>query len=623
VTTAERMGRIFKVMSVGVDNLKQTTPEAAIGDLKNLTPNAQAMLKMSILSGWAQLQLASSEQSYLEAIVQPYVAKLAPLWLTSLQEFASLRFEPEISDTLGGEVAGGNIEERYASFNREVRLNYYQRNWLNIVDAIAVLVEKDSEAVFNALDNKDVTAANGQTDGTVATSGKDMSFRDEPAAFFFILFGLAFEALVVQTREDPSQALSILQALKRILTPEVCGNAIYEDAVFNETTDTLDRLALTSTRETQSVLVEIARNLSLDHITAKSHDRDEKLSDDIEQLFELTRIIILVMVGLVPTLEDPPGVASRKLGDDGITLVQLCFQALVDVASVFPSVIRADLHACIMHCYCTLLATGICQDEVLPRVMPIFKTFLQDVIRSTSSASRLIRGCLHRMLSTLTFAQRRENDYAITCAKNTLLSMTILITTASAAIPATDNLISQAVSELLDCLQDLGLAKISAGCVRSLLVTNPKTPCDEAVGRVLWPRIIHFVSDPDAEDPESVKAPLTQALVAAVPTIKTPGRFAAMSILIPILLSRAQQTSATTNIESARKENAARLLELVTADPLAFKATVGVLDEEQRRELEGLLRAAGIGRRRDDDDEEDEDNRGEKTPAIALRMDFD
>jgi len=31
---------------------------------------------------------------------------------------------------------------------------------------------------------------------------------------------------------------------------------------------------------------------------------DEHLSDDIDQLFELTRIMVLVLTGLVPSLDD-------------------------------------------------------------------------------------------------------------------------------------------------------------------------------------------------------------------------------------------------------------------------------------------------------------------------------
>ena len=222
VTTVDRMGRIFKVLANGIDNLASSKPDAAIGDLKNLSPNAQSMLKVALLSAWAQLQLAGVEQPYLEEIVQPYVPKLAPLWLNALQEFARLRFEPEISDTLGIDTLNPDLDERYAAFNRVVRLQFYQSNWLNIVNAISVLVEKDSDAVFDALDKKEASSLVTRVNG-VSEQGKHMSFREEPVAFFFILFGLAFEALVTRAREDPSQALSILNALKRILTPVVAA----------------------------------------------------------------------------------------------------------------------------------------------------------------------------------------------------------------------------------------------------------------------------------------------------------------------------------------------------------------------------------------------------------------
>ncbi|RMZ89528.1 hypothetical protein DV736_g3242, partial [Chaetothyriales sp. CBS 134916] len=529
VTSAERMGRIFKVLANGLDNLTKEQPEASIGDLKNLSPNAQAMLKMSLLSGWAELQLSSVEQPYLEDIVQPHVPKLAPLWLGALREFAGLRFEPEISDSLGLDMLTSNLDDRYASFNRVVRLQFYQGSWLSIVNAISVLVEKDSDSVFNALEGKGKQAeihVNGRP-----SPGKDMNFREEPVAFFFILFGLAFEALVTRAREDPSQTLSILQALRKILTPAISGNAVHEDVVFNEITDTLDRLALTSTSQTQSVLVEIARNLSIDHPSAKSdEEREEKLSEDIEQLFELTRIITLGLTGMIPTLEDPPGSSTRQLGPEAVALVVQSVRALVDVAEVFPVVIRADLHACIFHCYCTILATGICQEEVLPSILPVFRTFLQSAVRdakgnnttTTTLTSRLVRGSLHQMLVVLSVAQRRDNDFSVTCAKNTLLSITILLSSASMVIPSNDDLVRKAVEEMLDCLQDVGLAKVAANCVRTLLNANPKTPCDEAVARLLWPRLCAFICDADADDPETVRP----TLVAALRKRSTVDRFA-------------------------------------------------------------------------------------------------
>ncbi|CRJ98312.1 hypothetical protein BN1723_008676 [Verticillium longisporum] len=174
----------------------------------------------------------------------------------------------------------------------------YQESWLKLVDAIASLIEQDSEFVFDALDGKEVDglATNG------SGKGPDINYRDEPVAFFFVLFGIAFEALATRPGQTDSlatqeQNLAILRALKKILHPRVSGHAIYRDAIFSETMDLLDRLVLTEGLDVQGVIVEIARALCVSHPSARKKNAadDGNLSDDIEQLFELTRIIVLVL----------------------------------------------------------------------------------------------------------------------------------------------------------------------------------------------------------------------------------------------------------------------------------------------------------------------------------------
>jgi HEAT repeat-containing protein 5 len=263
-----------------------------------------AMVKMAIFSAWAELQVASGERKYLVDALQPRIAKLTPLWLTSLREFAKLRFEPDISMVSAG--AGGDLDTIYAALNRETLLHFYQRSWLKLVEAIASLIDQDSEFVFDALDGKtDLTETNGTN-----PNPSIIPYRNEPVAFFFVLFGLTFEALVSRSDESQrgrSQTLEILTALKKILKPSVSGHAIYQEVVFSETMDMFDRLVLTESLNVQSVIVEIARNLCLEHPSARKGSaprEEEKLSDDIDQLFELTRIIILVIAGLVPNLTE-------------------------------------------------------------------------------------------------------------------------------------------------------------------------------------------------------------------------------------------------------------------------------------------------------------------------------
>jgi len=123
--------------------------------------------------------------------------------------------------------------------------------------------------VFDALDGKTEFA---ETNGTSVPKSPEINYRAEPVAFFFVLFGLAFEALVGRSGESHvsrAQTLEILHALKKILKPSVSGQAIYQEVVFSETMDMFDRLVLTESLNVQAVIVEIARNLCLEHPSAR------------------------------------------------------------------------------------------------------------------------------------------------------------------------------------------------------------------------------------------------------------------------------------------------------------------------------------------------------------------
>lgn len=80
------------------------------------------MVKMAVLSAWAELQVASVDQQYLVDVLTPHIARLTPLWLASLREYARLRFEPDISTTAGSVSLSGSLDTIYAALNRETLL---------------------------------------------------------------------------------------------------------------------------------------------------------------------------------------------------------------------------------------------------------------------------------------------------------------------------------------------------------------------------------------------------------------------------------------------------------------------------------------------------------------------
>ncbi|KAJ5375543.1 Armadillo-like helical [Penicillium concentricum] len=646
VTNVDRMGRILKLLVLGLENFAKNPETTEIGDLKGLNSNARVMVKLALFSAWARLQIASIDHEYLTEVVQPYIAKLTPLWLSSLQEYARLRFEPDISGSLGTSSTG-DLDEVYAALNRETLLKFYQDTWLYLVDAIAGLVEKDIDFVFDALDGKlQLPSEPSDTEGEKKQEkaikekedegkGHDINYREEPVAFFFVLFGLAFESLVDQGT-SASQRLEILQALKRILRPVICGNAIYQDAIFTETMDSFDRLVLTEATPIQTVIVEIAQNLSLDHPAAKGDlERSDHLSDDIEQLFELTRSIILVLAGMLPNLrESTPLARFNVTSDESLTLIRLALHALVDVASVFPSIIRNDLHACILHIFTTILATGVCQAGVVPQALPIFRQFVHGITHATESESPedlevvsfQLRGCLTRFLTILTIAQRRESDISIPCAKNTLLAITFLLTAGAHVIPPQEPVLIRVLDELLDCLQDVGLATVAASCLRSILVKpGSRSITDEVISRYLTPRLIAFMvacpldNGDIPSDPENSRTVIARTLVACISnaTFCTSELPAATSLIMSALLARAKREG-----EAVHQESAGHLLELAKADQLTFRSLVATMNPAQKSLLEEVLRSVGVGAVASKTDADVADNTPQAAPSIALRMDF-
>ncbi|KAB8291868.1 hypothetical protein EYC80_006649 [Monilinia laxa] len=622
VTDVDRMGRILKTLVTALENFSTESEVASIGDLKGLSSNAQVMVKMAVFSAWAELQVASTEQKYLVDVLKPYIGILTPLWLASLREFARLRFEPDISMSLGPPSLSGSLDSIYSALNRETLLRFYQDSWLKLVDAIASLIEQDSEFVFNALDGKEADAPS--TNGN--SKGNDINYRDEPVAFFFVLFGIAFEALVAKPGSEAltskGQTLEILQALKKILHPSVSGHAIYREAIFSETMDLLDRLVLTEGLDVQTVIVQIARSLCISHPSATKADvaEGEDLSEDIEQLFELTRIIVLVLAGLLPNLIEAQQPARHQLTEEAVSLVRVSLNALVDAAEVFPSIIKTDLHACIIHIFATILGTASCQAVVVPQSLPILKRFITSISASYKTQTPKhntsiiqLQGCLKRFLSIYVNAQKRETEASLPCVKNALLASTLLLTSGTNDLPASEPLVIRFLDELVDCLSDRMTAKVAANCIRTLLLTTPKTSSDQTIARYLLPLLITFATNTTTEDPENARALILHALTAFVVSVDGKQRAVAMSVVVPTLLKRANGDG-----EKVWKETNARLLEMAAADPTAFRAVVGGMTPEQKGFMEGVLvkgREGGKGKTGDADD-------GGREPTIALRMDF-
>lgn len=105
------MGRILKLLTGALEQCKggsslylvtigtSLIPDGemlSLGDVSDLSPNASVMLKISILAAWAELQVASQRQTYLNEVIKPYRWLLGPFWVGSLRDYAGLRTDPDM-----------------------------------------------------------------------------------------------------------------------------------------------------------------------------------------------------------------------------------------------------------------------------------------------------------------------------------------------------------------------------------------------------------------------------------------------------------------------------------------------------------------------------------------------
>jgi hypothetical protein len=306
--------------------------------------------------------------------------------------------------------------------------------------------------------------------------------------------------------------------------------------------------------------------------------------------------------------------ARHELNEEAIALLTTALSALVDAAQVFPSIIKADLHACILHIFATILGTGACQATVVPQSLPIFKRFITSLAphaEATEDTSKQLRATLTRFLSILLHAQNREFDAALACEKNAILATTILLSSAASAFSPGDPLVERFIATLFDCLNARLTSKVAAGCCRSLLLLPKKSAFESALAAQMLPHILTFLANPsDTEGLEESRSTLASTLVAFISTLPSaPQRLIAAKIIIPALLARVQREPASMH------ESAQRLLELAAADQSSFRDVVGGLSAEQRALVERVVKSASGPVRR-------EVSGGDEGPRIALKMEF-
>ncbi|PFH53326.1 hypothetical protein AMATHDRAFT_55203 [Amanita thiersii Skay4041] len=589
VKDVNRMGRILKLLTTALEQSK-VSGMVSLGEAGEMSPNASAMLRITTLSAWAQLQVASAQQAYLQDVIKPYSASLAPLWIAALRDYASIRVDSDFTQ----ESSNAAIDTSYSSLGREVLLPYYADAWSVILSAVAYAMETSDPFILAAMDGQE-----SKRNGVILETNRR---REEPTVFFYIVFGLVFEALTTSSSESSSSSLhqsvliSALRALKSLVRPEYAGNALTESTIFEELMSQCYRLALTEFASVQSYLLEMFASLATTHRSS--------FVDPASPNSPATHCLRISAHTIKHSSSFSKGPVIPGDIQDRIKMLNTAFTAVIKVMSILRASQREDVRGVAIMLYIDLLKDESSDIDLVGPTLPSLKALLEFPTTSQEDRAmyvRVVHGLLSACLLNVDEMRGRQGVISTKKVKNNMLAAVLILTVipswASIGRPVIEYCCFQISQKLLEA--DDPVALTAAHCSKTLIVASSGgSSVLRECTRQLLPGLIEFIAGmvPSVND-----GTISEAHIAAIGEVhkafasffsSVPGdqRIRALAILLPtlsLLLSGTHSAS-----EPVRTQTVVQLLSYATAAPAAFKDATRKLDQSIQELLELSIRRA-------------------------------
>ncbi|CAK5273821.1 unnamed protein product [Mycena citricolor] len=577
VKDVSRMGRILKLLTAALDQSKDSGM-LSLGDTGELSPNASAMLRISTLSAWAQLETASIQQTYLVDVIKPYRATLASLWLAALRDYASIRIDSEfLLDT--SSVA---LDSSYSSLGKEVLLPYYASSWSVILQAVAAAMQAKDPNILACMDGLDAPPP---------TTG------NEPTMLFYVIFGLVYESLATaSTESSPTSSLNrqttviaALQTLKSLVRPEYAGKAIMEPPIFDEFTSLCYRMAMTENAAVQVHLVEVVS------VLASTQGLDQDPLGNGSPRAHCLRICAHI---LQHATSSKRGAVIQGDFADRVRMIMTAFSAFVTVGASIESLQREDVRTA---------TDETSEADFVGPTLPALKSLLDLPLSKSRTAessdrySRLVHGLLSACLLNVDEMGGRQGVLSLRKVKNNLLAAVLVLT----VVPPGAGKIGEAVVEhccflisqkLLDGTE---ISLPASHCARTLITaaTSGNLLLQKCT-KLLIPGLIEFIAKiapmvMDGSVTETHVAAIGEvwkafsAYYASVPEELKPRLLGVLLPTMTLLLSSPQSPVAASTVKE--------LLGYASASPAAFKDAAAKLDPAVRDVLENAIRKAVVG----------------------------
>ncbi|KAH7927705.1 ARM repeat-containing protein [Leucogyrophana mollusca] len=578
-----RMGRILKQLIIALGEI--TDPgNPALERYANLSPNASGMLRVATLSAWAQLEVASAEQSYLVDVMNPHRPKLAAQWIASLRDYAVIRADSEFIQ----DASAVALDPSYASLGKVVLLPYYIESWPIILQAIANAMERADPYISAAMLGRE-----GEP-GPISNNTRS-STRGEPAPMFFIAFGLVYEALAVSSPEPSSATesrtitlVASLRALKCLVDPRYSGMALLEPIVFKEFINLCYRLVMVESAVVLGHLIDVV-------MAFVKHFGNHSEADEVLNTFAIGSVRVHCLKICAYVIRHSCRGVSTKLRL--ITRALATFQV---VATAVEGDLREDVRGVACMLYSELLKDESSEVDLATPALPALKALLSVPIQSQTAQDRfdkLVHGLLSSCLLNVDEMRGRQGTVSSRKVKSNLLASVLILTVVPQHVKLARGAIEHLfflISQKLDESEEMAFVAIH--CAKTVAVAASSNDLLRSCTRLLLPALVQYISK---ISPRSDDGSLTDQHAASIDEVwKTftamlsfvneDQRIRALSIIVPTvtLLLRPGQSP----VSLVHSTSVAQLLLFATSSPNSFKEATIRLDPATRETLELSIR---------------------------------
>ncbi|KAF8630604.1 hypothetical protein AX15_002831 [Amanita polypyramis BW_CC] len=586
VKDVARMGRILKLLTTALKQSKDSGM-VSIGDAGEMSPNASAMLRITTLSAWAQLHVASAQQNYLKDVIKPHKVTLAPLWIAALRDYATIRVDSEFTQ----ETSTVGIDPSYSSLGREVLMPYYVDAWPIILSAVAHAMQASDPYILAAMDGQELKQN---------SSIEPERNREEPTALFYIIFGLVFEALSISSSESSYTSsshqlvlISALRALKSLVRPEYSGKVFTEPTIFEELISQCYRLAMTESANVHIDLLEMLASMA----TAQGSSS----IDTLASTSAASHCLRICSYSIKHSSSSSRGPIIQGDISDRIRMLNTAFAAMATVMATLKSSQREDIRGVTIMLYTELLKDESSEIDLVGPTLPALKSLLEYPQQDQTLYIRLIHALLSACLLSIDEMRGRQGLISDKKVKNNMLTAVLVLTVVPNWVkigrPVVEHCCFLITQKLLEG-DDVPLT--AAHCSKTLIAASSLgNPVLHECTKQLLPGLVEFVAKMaplvnDGSISEARVAAISEvwkAFSAFFSSIPENQRTRALYVLLPtmsLLLSNQQQSST----EPVKSQTIAQLLSYATSSPVAFKEAAAKLDQSMRDLLEQSIRRA-------------------------------